>query len=143
VLSGPTLSVAVLGTGTMGAPIARSLLRAGHEVRVWNRTPARAVRLTAAGARLAKTRADAAAGAEVVITMLTDGDAVEQGMTGRAGALTAAHQHGVELPMTSALLPRWHEAIAADHGDDDIASAVCAAATTASPPGMRLTVSAQ
>jgi 3-hydroxyisobutyrate dehydrogenase len=48
-------------------------------------------------------------------------------------ALSAAHQHGVELPMTNALLPRWYEAIAGDHGDDDVASAVTAASTSASP----------
>ena len=54
-------------------------------------------------------------------------------------ALSAAHRHGVELPLTSALLPRWHEAIAGDHGDDDVASAVTVAATIASPPGDRLT----
>ena len=57
-------------------------------------------------------------------------------------ALSAAHRHGVELPLTSALLPRWHEAIAADHGDQDVASAVSAAATSASPPGNRVIVAA-
>jgi 3-hydroxyisobutyrate dehydrogenase len=57
-------------------------------------------------------------------------------------ALTAAHRHGVELPLTSALLPRWHEAIAGDHGDDDVASAVTAAATAASPPGYPLSIAA-
>ena len=40
----------MLGTGTMGAPIARNLLRAGFEVRVWNRTPAKAAGLAADGA---------------------------------------------------------------------------------------------
>ena len=44
--------------------------------------------------------------------------------------------------MTSALLPRWYEAIAGDHGDDDVASAGTAATTTVSPPGARLTVAA-
>jgi 3-hydroxyisobutyrate dehydrogenase len=57
-------------------------------------------------------------------------------------ALSAAHMHGVELPLTDALLPRWHQAIAADHGDDDVAAAVTAAATAALPPGTGLTVSA-
>lgn len=52
-------------------------------------------------------------------------------------ALTAAQRHGVELPLTSALLPRWYEAIAADHGDDDVASAVTAASAAASPPDDR------
>jgi 3-hydroxyisobutyrate dehydrogenase len=57
-------------------------------------------------------------------------------------ALSAAHRHGVELPLTDALLPRWYQAIAGDHGDDDVASAVTAAATTASPPGGRMTAAA-
>ena len=48
-------------------------------------------------------------------------------------AFSAAHKQGVELPLTNALLPRWHEAIAADHGSD-VAAAVTAA-TTGPPPG--------
>jgi 3-hydroxyisobutyrate dehydrogenase len=294
-------TVAVLGAGTMGAPIARSLLHAGFEVRVWNRTPAKAAAVSV-DAHRALTVAEAAAGADVLITMLADGAAVEQVMAGPAGALSmlpagavwiqmstvgvewserfaslvaghdvafvdapvsgsseaaekgeliilasgattlrstvepifdvlgrqtlwlqstgdgsrlklalnnwlavlvegmvetltlsealgldpnllleaigagpmasgyalakgaamlnaefvpgfplrhatkdaelalsAAHRHGVELPMTTALLPRWYQAIAGDHGDDDVASAVTAAATTASPPVDRLT----
>jgi 3-hydroxyisobutyrate dehydrogenase len=293
-LSGQAPTLAVLGTGTMGAPISRSLLRAGYELRVWNRTGARTAGLVADGARPAETPAHAASGTDVLITMLTDGAAVEQVMTGSTGALAmlasdaiwiqmstvgvewsdrladlaakhgvefvdapvsgssgaaeagelvilasggemvrpmvepifdvlgghtlwlehagdgsrlklalnnwlvvlvegmvetltlsealgvdphifleavadgpmasayalakgsamldeqfvpgfplrhatkdaelalaAAHRHGMELPLTSALLPRWLQAIAADHGDDDIASAICAAAITA------------
>jgi 3-hydroxyisobutyrate dehydrogenase len=57
-------------------------------------------------------------------------------------ALSAAHRHGVELPLTSAILPRWHEALAGDHGGDDVASAVTAATTTASPLGRRLSIAA-
>jgi 3-hydroxyisobutyrate dehydrogenase len=303
-MTGRALTVAVLGTGTMGAPMARNLLRAGFGVHVWNRTPAKAA-VVGVGARRASTPAEAAVGADVLITMLTDGAAVEDVMTGPKGALStlprgaiwiqmstvgaewsdhladlvvrhdvafvdapvsgssgaaehgelvilasgattvrprvepifdvlgrqtlwlqsvgdgsrlklalnnwlavlvegmvetltlgealgldphvvleaiadgpmaseyalvkgaamldaefvpgfplrhatkdaelalsAAHRHGMELPLTNALLPRFHEAIAADHGGDDVASAVAAAATTASPPGNRLTVSA-
>ena len=303
-MTGRALTVAVLGTGTMGAPMARRLLAAGFGVHVWNRTPAKAARV-GVGARRASTPAEAAAGADVLITMLTDGAAVEHVMTGPTGALStmssgaiwvqmstvgvdwsdsladlvaghdvafvdapvsgssaaaeegelvilaagattvrarlepifdvlgrqtlwlsstgdgsrlklalnnwlavlvegmietltlsealgldphvlleaiadgpmaseyaltkgaamldadfvpgfplrhatkdvelalsAAHRHGVELPLTDALLPRWHQAIAADHGDQDVASAVSAAATSASPPGNRLIVAA-
>jgi 3-hydroxyisobutyrate dehydrogenase len=57
-------------------------------------------------------------------------------------AVSAAHRHGVELPLTDALLPRWRQAIAADHGDDDVAAVVTAAATATSPPGSRLIVGA-
>lgn len=71
-------SVAVLGTGIMGAGMARSLLREGHEVTVWNRSTDKAEPLADDGARVAGTAADAVAGADVVITMLFDTDAVAQ-----------------------------------------------------------------
>jgi 3-hydroxyisobutyrate dehydrogenase len=57
-------------------------------------------------------------------------------------ALTAAHRHEVELPLTNALLPRWHAAIAGDHGDDDVAAAMTAAATTGARRGSQLLASA-
>jgi 3-hydroxyisobutyrate dehydrogenase len=303
-MTGSGLTIAVLGTGTMGAPMARNLVRAGFGVRVWDRTPAKAAGV-GIGAGRASTPAQAADGADVLITMLTDGGAVVDVMTGPNGALpmlapgavwiqmgtvgvdwsdrlagmaavhevafvdapvsgsstpaergeleilasgaqpvrarvqpifdvlgrrtvwldrvgdgsrlklamnfwlavlvegmvetltlgdalgldprlflaaiadgplaseyaltkgaamldaqftpgfplrhatkdvelalSAAHRHGVELPLTDALLPRWYQAIAADHGDDDVAAAVTAAATAASPPGARLSVGA-
>lgn len=68
--------VAVLGTGTMGAGMARSLLRAGLPVDVWNRTPERARGLAAQGATVHTSPAAAVAAADVVITMLADGAAV-------------------------------------------------------------------
>ena len=68
--------VAVLGTGIMGAPMARNLLKAGFQVRVWNRTPDKARVLAAEGADLAKTPAEAVRDAAFVITMLTDTAAV-------------------------------------------------------------------
>ncbi len=68
--------VAVLGTGIMGAPMARNLLKAGFQVRVWNRTPDKARVLAAEGADLAETPADAVREAAFVITMLIDAAAV-------------------------------------------------------------------
>ena len=68
--------VAVLGIGTMGAPMARNLLKAGFQVRVWNRTPDKARVLAAEGADLAETSTDAVREAAFVITMLTDTAAV-------------------------------------------------------------------
>ena len=68
--------VAFLGTGIMGAPMARNLLKAGFRVRVWNRTPDKARVLVAEGADLAETPADAVREAAFVITMLTDAGAV-------------------------------------------------------------------
>lgn len=69
--------VAVLGTGIMGGPMARNLLRAGHEVTVWNRTVQKTEALEEEGARVASTPADAVRDAEIVLTMLADAPAVE------------------------------------------------------------------
>jgi 3-hydroxyisobutyrate dehydrogenase len=68
--------VAVLGTGIMGAPMARNLLKAGFQVCVWNRTPDKARVLAVEGAELAETPAGAVREAAFVITMLTDTAAV-------------------------------------------------------------------
>ncbi|MGE3285821.1 MAG: NAD(P)-dependent oxidoreductase [Pseudonocardia sp.] len=66
-------TVALLGTGIMGAGMARNILAAGLPLRVWNRTAARAAPLGAAGATVAATPADAVRDADVVVTMLGDG----------------------------------------------------------------------
>jgi 3-hydroxyisobutyrate dehydrogenase len=79
--------VAVLGTGIMGAGMARSLLRSGLDVTVWNRSPDRAARLAADGAQVAGTAAEAVAGVDGVVTMLWDGGSVAEVM---AEALPAA-----------------------------------------------------
>lgn len=71
-----TLATAVLGTGTMGAPMARNLAKAGHTVRVWNRTRARAEPLAGDAITVASSPAEAATGADVLLTMLYDVDAV-------------------------------------------------------------------
>jgi 3-hydroxyisobutyrate dehydrogenase len=78
--------VAVLGTGIMGRPMARNLLRAGHEVTAWNRTLEKAEALEEDGARVAPTAADAVRDAEIVLTMLADARAVEETMI-ESGAL--------------------------------------------------------
>jgi 3-hydroxyisobutyrate dehydrogenase len=79
--------VAVLGTGLMGSGIATSLLRHGHSVRVWNRTRAKAQALTPLGAQVCASPAEAAAGADVLVTMLLDPPSVLAAVTGPAGAL--------------------------------------------------------
>ncbi|WP_112276538.1 NAD(P)-dependent oxidoreductase [Lentzea terrae] len=79
--------IAVLGTGLMGAPIAANLAAAGHEVRVWNRTRAKAEPLAAQGAVVADTPAAAVDGVEIVLTMLNDGPTVTATMQEAAPAL--------------------------------------------------------
>ncbi|MFI9827327.1 NAD(P)-dependent oxidoreductase [Streptomyces sp. NPDC051913] len=69
------LTVTVLGTGIMGAAMARTIAGAGHTVRAWNRTRAKAEPLTADGIRVADSPAEAVEGADVVLTMLYDGPA--------------------------------------------------------------------
>jgi 3-hydroxyisobutyrate dehydrogenase len=73
-------TVAVLGTGTMGAPIARNLAKAGFEVRAWNRSRRKAEPLAADGVRVTASPASAIDGARTVLTMLADGEAVESVM---------------------------------------------------------------
>jgi len=75
-MSDDKLSIAFIGTGLMGAPMARCLLKAGFPVMVWNRSPEKAEVLAADGAIVMASPAEAAARADVVITMLTAGDAV-------------------------------------------------------------------
>ncbi|WP_406264406.1 NAD(P)-dependent oxidoreductase [Streptomyces sp. NBC_00191] len=79
--------VAVLGTGIMGAAMARSLLRAGLSVRAWNRTREKAEALVADGAYCAESPQDAVAGADVVLTMLTDGPRVLAAMRAASAGL--------------------------------------------------------
>jgi 3-hydroxyisobutyrate dehydrogenase len=69
-------TIAALGTGVMGAPMARNLARAGHDVRAWNRSPDKAAALRDDGVDARDDPAAAAAGADVVLTMLVDADAV-------------------------------------------------------------------
>ena len=71
------MRINVLGTGIMGSPMARNLASAGHQVRVWNRTRAKAEETG-----LDVLDQPTADGADVLITMLSDGDAVEAVMDG-------------------------------------------------------------
>jgi 3-hydroxyisobutyrate dehydrogenase len=117
-MSSTSPQIAVLGTGRMGAPIARNLLAAGFGVAVWNRTPGRARELADAGARLAASPAVAAGSADVVLTMLADGDAVAHAMTGPHGAVSALRPGSVWIQMATVGVD-WtarFSALAHDHG---------------------------
>jgi 3-hydroxyisobutyrate dehydrogenase len=84
--------VAFLGLGIMGSRMAANVARAGFELTVWNRTASRAARFCAEhdGVSSAGTPAEAAAGAELVITMVVDGPQVERVLLGEDGAATRA-----------------------------------------------------
>ncbi len=84
-------TVAVLGAGgMMGRGMAANLLAAGLHVRAWNRTAEKAASLAAQGAQPCGTPAEAANGADAVLTMLSDTDAVFDAMAGPEGAAAAA-----------------------------------------------------
>ena len=80
-------TVALLGTGTMGAGMARNIAAAGIPLRVWNRTVEKARPLAEVGATVAETAADAVRGADVVLTMLFDTESVEATITEARDAL--------------------------------------------------------
>lgn len=95
-------SVAVLGAGgTMGLEMARHLVRAGMDVRAWNRSRDKATPLAADGAQLTGSPAEAARGAGIVLTMLADTGAVLAAMDGEHGALAAMDRGAVWLQMST------------------------------------------
>jgi 3-hydroxyisobutyrate dehydrogenase len=96
-----TSTVGFLGTGIMGAPMARNCGSAGLDVRGWNRTPEKARALTDAGVTPVDSPAEAVRGADAVVTMLTDGAAVEAVMAGDGGALAALDDEAVWLQMST------------------------------------------
>ncbi len=101
--------VALLGTGIMGAPMARNIAGAGFEVQVWNRTRAKAEAL-ADVAKVCDTAAEAAAGADVIITMLENNVVVADVFFG-SGGVAAAAKSGAYLVDMSSIQPH----VASEH----------------------------
>jgi 3-hydroxyisobutyrate dehydrogenase len=94
--------VSVLGAGgTMGLPMARNLARAGLPVRAWNRSPDKTQPLNEDGVDTVDSASSACASADVVLTILADGDAVLDSVDGDAGALSAAAENAVWLQMST------------------------------------------
>jgi 3-hydroxyisobutyrate dehydrogenase len=92
-------SVSVLGTGIMGAAMARNLLKAGMEVRAWNRSREKAKPLAEDGATVADSPAEAAEGADFLLTMLADADTIADVVDD--GVLSALSDGGVWLQMST------------------------------------------
>jgi 3-hydroxyisobutyrate dehydrogenase-like beta-hydroxyacid dehydrogenase len=91
------MKVAFIGLGNMGIHMARHLLKAGHEVTVWNRTISKADKLRPDGARVAHSPAEAARDAEVAITMLADDHAVEWAVTSPEGLMETLPKGAVHI----------------------------------------------
>jgi len=95
-------TVAVLGTGIMGAAMARNLLSAGMAVRAWNRSREKAESLAREGAEIADDPADTARGADFILTLLADADAVEEAEEAVGGdVLSALAEDSVWLQMST------------------------------------------
>lgn len=104
-------NVALLGLGTMGSGMAANLLKAGFVLSVYNRTAAKAEAMAAAGAQVARTPAEAAKSASIVIGMLADDAASREIWTGRDGALEGVRQGSVLIESSTAS-PAWIEELA-------------------------------
>lgn len=119
--------VAFLGLGRMGAPMARRLADAAHEVVVWNRTPQRAEGFP----RVAGDPVEAVSGAEVVITMLADAEAVREVVFG-SGLATALRPDAVSVDMGTIgvrAARRLHEAVERATLDAPVGGGVAQAAS--------------
>jgi 2-hydroxy-3-oxopropionate reductase len=94
-------TIGFIGLGVMGAPMARNLLEAGHEVVAWNRSPEPLAALVEAGAREAESAAAAASEADLVISILKDDPVVRAVLGGPDGAIAAARPGAVVVDMST------------------------------------------
>jgi 3-hydroxyisobutyrate dehydrogenase len=108
----------VLGTGVMGSAMARNAVRAGLETRAWSRPLSDAERLADDGVAVAPGPAAAAAGAQLVVTMVPDAEAIESFATGADGFLEAMDQDAVWIQSSTVGVEPADRliALAAEHG---------------------------
>jgi 2-hydroxy-3-oxopropionate reductase len=105
-----TPALGFVGLGTMGVPMASSLLKHGYRLTVWARRPEAMTPLVAAGAAAGTSPADVAANSDITLTMVTDGRAVEEVMLGENGVLygsrpgALAIDHSTIAPDTARLI---------------------------------------
>jgi 3-hydroxyisobutyrate dehydrogenase len=115
----PQPHVSFIGLGLMGRPMGRNLLKAGFPLTVWNRTASRADALVAAGARLAASPKEAAAAADILITIVSDPPALEEVLWGsgsnsndKSGGAFAALKKGAIYIDSSTVSPTLARKIA-------------------------------
>ena len=99
--------VAFLGLGAMGSRMAANLLKAGHELTVWNRVPEAANKLVASGAKPSVTPREAAAGNEFVMSMVSNDEASRQVWLDATDGALAGMQAGTVAIESSTLSPVW------------------------------------
>ena len=93
------MKLGFIGLGAMGAPMARNLLKAGHELAVWNRSPEKVDPLVEAGARRADSPTDAASGTRATILMVTNAEAVQEVLFGDEGVVQGLPAGGAVINM--------------------------------------------
>ena len=98
-------SIAFIGTGLMGRGMARNLIRKGHHLQIYNRTRAKAEEVAQLGAKVASTPAEAACGADVIISMLADPKAVADCFEGPDGILSALKKGAVVIDSSTVSPP--------------------------------------
>lgn len=111
------MKIAFLGLGNMGIHMASHLVKAGHDVTVWNRTASKADQLKAEGAKVAPFPAEAVRGVEMAITMLADDHAVETAVLGGATALADALPKGAVHISSSTISVALSQRLAKEHSE--------------------------
>jgi len=99
--------VAFLGLGAMGSRMAANLLKAGHELTVWNLTPEAAKKLTASGAKAAATPRDAAEGNDFIFSMVSNDEASRNVWLNPSNGALAGAKAGAIAIESSTLTPEW------------------------------------
>ena len=95
------MKIGFIGLGAMGRPMSKNLLKAGHEVHVYDIVPAAVEEIVACGAVAEKCNKDVAANTDVVITMLPNSPHVKTAVTGPDGILAGKHEGMILLEMSS------------------------------------------
>jgi 3-hydroxyisobutyrate dehydrogenase-like beta-hydroxyacid dehydrogenase len=96
------MRIGFLGLGTMGEPIANNLRKAGHDVTVWNRTPAKAAHIVSKGGKLARTPRECTTGRDLVFTCVADEKALDAVLDGPEGALAGLARGDTLVDMSTA-----------------------------------------
>jgi len=107
------MKVGFIGLGNMGSAMARNLIKAGHALTVYNHTPSRAEEFRPLGVTVARTPGEAAAGVEVLITMVANDNAVEHVMFHGDSAIEALPAGGVHIAMSTMGVALSHRLVAA------------------------------
>lgn len=108
------MKIAFFGAGNMGEPMALHLIRAGHEITIFNRTPSKVASLAQAGANVTKSPAEAARAAEILVTMLADDQALRDTILPSAGAIESLPRGSVHM-CTSTISVALSKELAREH----------------------------